>query len=121
MEEFQKIEDELNDAYERGDLDKIRNMLSEKWYIVESATGISTREEFLSAIESGRLVQTKMKKQLVKVTLLDDVAVVISRGRNEGIYNNTSYNTEQWVTNVFEHRDGVWRCVMTQETPVSDC
>ncbi len=119
--DFQNLEDELNAAYERHDLSKIMELLSEKWYIVESATGLSTREDFLTALESGRLVQTKMLKKVEKVTMVDNIAIVLSRGKNEGIYNNTAYSAEQWVTNVFERHDEKWLCVMTQETPVSDC
>jgi hypothetical protein len=119
--EFQDLENELNSAYERNDLSKIREMLSEEWYIVESASGLSAREEFLLALESGTLVQTKMKKQVKKVTLVDNLAIVLSRGMNEGTFQGHRYSAEQWVTDMFENDGNGWRCVMTQETPLSNC
>lgn len=53
---FLNIEDELNGAYERNDVRKIAELLSNKWTILESSTGLSDKEQFIKAIENGKLV-----------------------------------------------------------------
>jgi hypothetical protein len=114
---FQKIENELNGAYEKNDLRKVEELLSDQWTILESSTGLSDKEQFIKAIENGKLVHTKMIKEVKKVKLFNNFAIVISKGRNEGQYLDKTYNSEQWVTNIFIKEETNWICVMTQEMP----
>lgn len=114
---FQKIENELNGAYEKNDLRKVEELLSDQWTILESSTGLSDKEQFIKAIENGKLVHTKMIKEVKKVKLFNNFAIVISKGRNEGQYLDKPYNSEQWVTNIFIKEETNWICVMTQEMP----
>ena len=116
---FQIIEDELNGAYERNDVHKITKLLSDKWTILESSTGLSSKREFIKAIESGKLVQRKMIKEVQEVQLNDNFAIVISKGKNVGLYLDTAYNSEQWVTNIYVKDDVNWICIMTLEVPVN--
>ncbi len=117
---FQQVEDELNKAYERNDVRKVAALLSDRWIILESSTGLSDKEQFIRAMEDGRLVQTKMVKEVQEVKLFDNFAIVISKGRNEGRHLGIPYNSEQWVTNVYVKEETNWICVMTQEVP-ADC
>ena len=116
---FQQIEDELNGAYERNDTKKISELLADQWTILESSTGLSDKKHFISSIENGKLIQTKMVKEVQQVRLYGNCAIVISKGKNEGQYAGISYNSEQWVTNTYIKEKSKWLCVMTQEVPVN--
>ncbi|MFT3946434.1 MAG: nuclear transport factor 2 family protein [Agriterribacter sp.] len=116
---FQEIENKLNRAYEENDVSKIRILLSEQWTILESSTGLSNKEQFVTAIESGKLVHTKMIKEVQEVKQFDNFAIVISKGKNEGQYLDTPYNSEQWITNIYTKVAMNWICVMTIEVPAN--
>lgn len=116
---FQNIEDELNGAYEKNDISKIAELLSDKWTILESSTGLTNKKEFIKAIESRKLVQKKMIKEVQEVRLNDNFAIVISKGKNEGLYLDKTFNSEQWVTNIYVKEDVNWMCIMTLEIPVN--
>ena len=116
---FQNIEDELNGAYEGSDIKKITDLLSDKWTILESSTGLSDKSKFLKAVEIGKLVQSNMLKEVQEVKLFENLAIVISKGINEGQYLDKSYSSEQWVTNIYIKEDDNWICIMTLEVPVN--
>lgn len=119
LEQFQLLEDAFNDALARNDVNDIRIYLSDEWFILETSFGIVSKNSFLKAIESGQLSHSSMKKEVVQVKSYDTIAIVISKGRNVGVYNGTPFNTEVWVTNIYK-QDGLnWVCIMTQESPVS--
>lgn len=115
---FQQVEDTLNDAYESNDVSLISGLLADQWIILESATGLSQKDKFIQAIAEGRLVQRKMKKTVQVVKVYGTIAIVVSRGTSAGEYSGVSYNSEQWVTNIFSRQEAGWICLMTQEMPV---
>ena len=116
---FQIIEDDLNEAYEKNDTEKIFNLISDDWIILEPSTGMSSKKQFLQAIKNGKLRHTSMKKEIVHVKLHNDVAIVIAKGRNEGHYLDKPFDSEQWVTNIYKKINQHWVCVMTQEATVT--
>lgn len=117
--QFQIIEDNLNEAYEKNDCEDISNLLSDDWTILEPTIGLSNKGQFLKAIRDGNLVHSSMKKEILQVKIFDDVAIVVTRGRNVGRYLNKSFNGEQWVTNIYKRNNSQWICIMTQEAPVT--
>lgn len=116
--QFQIIDNNLNQAYEKNDPEEISKMLSDDWAMLESSTGLSTKGQFLNAIKDGNLKHSKMKKEVLQVKLYNDFAIVITRGKNEGRYLNNLFNAEHWVTNIYMKNDPGWVCVFIQEAPV---
>ncbi len=87
--------------------------------MLESSTGMSDKNAFIRAIETGKLIHSQMKKEVQRVKLLANCAVVISKGRNIGHYVGVAFDAEQWVTNIFVKDAEKWICTMTQEMPVT--
>lgn len=119
LQEFQLVDDHLNSAFESNDIEKIKPLLSEDWFLLDPQFGITLAEKFLSQIESGNLIHRSMKKKLHRVILENDIAIVISKGYNHGLYMNIEFNAEHWVTQTYKRINGSWLCMMTQEMPVS--
>jgi hypothetical protein len=117
--QFQMIEDSLNEAYEKNDTEKISKLLADDWSILEPSTGLSGKEQFLQAIKDGNLAHSTMKKEIVQVKAYNNFAIVITRGKNEGYYLAKSFNSEQWVTNIYKKVNQRWICLLTQEAPVT--
>ena len=116
---FQNVEDELNKAYECNNIRKITELLSDNWTILESSTGLTDKSKFIDALENGKLVQSKMLKEVQEVKFFENFAIVISKGINQGQYLDKSYSSEQWVTNIYIKEDDNWICIMTLEVPVN--
>ena len=116
---FQDIENNLNSAYEANDVKKIAQLLSDNWTMLEPALGIINRENILNAISEGKLTHSSMKKQVLQAKSFNNVAIVISRGKNVGRYVDRPFNAEVWVTNVYMKEGSNWICISTQEAPVN--
>ena len=116
--QFQIIDDNLNNAFEKNDIEDISKLLSDDWTILEPSTGLSNKKQFLKAIKDGNLLHTIMKKEVLQVRLYKDIAIVIGRGKNIGVYLAKPFNSEQWITNIYRKQEDTWVCIMTQEAPV---
>lgn len=115
---FQKIEDELNSAYELNDAKKLSDLLAEEWTILEPSIGIVAKSNFLNAITEKKLQHQSMKKEVISVKAINDMVLVISQGKNIGKYLGKHFDTEIWVTNIYKKINSKWLCVFTQEAPV---
>lgn len=62
-----------------------------------------------------------MSHDILRVRFDDsgNVAVVTTRGRNTGTFDENPIEANEWTTDVFERHAGGWRCTLTQLTPVS--
>jgi hypothetical protein len=119
ISKFQKINDDLNGAYETNDPKVISRLLSNDWTILEAIAGLKDKEQFLKAIIKEELLHTKMKKKVVHARLHNDVAIIVSKGKSEGTYMGDAFNTETWVTNIYKKDNLQWLCVMTKELAAS--
>jgi ketosteroid isomerase-like protein len=119
LHEFQVLEDAFNKALTTNNIAEISKHLSNDWVILEPQYGLVNKERFLNAIQTGDLSHTSMQKNVVQVKLHDDIALVTTRGMNVGFYKNVPFDSEQWVTNIYKNANGIWKCVMTHESPVS--
>lgn len=115
---FQSIEDKLNTAYEMNNAQQVSALLSTDWTMLEPGFGLVAKTEFIKAIEEGRLIHNLMKKEVKQVKVINDIAIVISRGRNTGMYAGKAFDTLLWVTNIYRQQDQEWICIATQESPI---
>ena len=114
-DEFDNLENEWAQAIVSNDAEAIGSFMSEEWVIV-GETGVSERNGFLELIEAGDLTHDAMKGNVVRVRRYNDVAVVISRGTNSGMFKGTPFSSDEWITDIFVKQDGRWRCVHTHLT-----
>ncbi|KUL20811.1 nuclear transport factor 2 family protein [Streptomyces regalis] len=95
---------------------RIADFMAEDWVIV-SESGISTREQFLSFVESGELTHSSFR--LVdepRIRMHGDSAVVTARITNTAHYKGERFDADEWTTDVFVRRDEGWRCVLSHIT-----
>ena len=60
-----------------------------------------------------------MLKRVRHIQIHDSTAIVVSMGKSKGEYLGLSYDSEQWVTNIYKSENSKWLCIMTLEVPVS--
>ncbi|RDI55382.1 nuclear transport factor 2 family protein [Nocardia mexicana] len=99
-----------------NDAGRIGAFMAEDWVMV-SATGIATREQFLALVESGALTHSAMAEATEpRIRIYGDFAVYTARVTNTAHYRGDRFDADEWTTDVFAHRDGRWRCVTSHIT-----
>lgn len=116
--EFQAIEDAFNKAVVSNDCQRILACVSEDWIIVDPQSGIIPKERFLSVVEQGMLKHTSMTKEILRVKVYENIALVTGRGKNTGSFSAQSFELDEWVTDIYHKKNGKWLCVLTHLTPV---
>ncbi|OEU91990.1 hypothetical protein DB35_06795 [Streptomyces abyssalis] len=98
------------------DSERIARFMADDWVMV-SATGVSSREQFLSYVRSGDLTHSAM--DLVgppRIRVYGDTAVFTGRVTNTAHYRGSRFDADEWTTDVFMRRDGRWLCVLSHIT-----
>ena len=98
---------------------RIADFMDDDWVIV-SESGISTRAQFLSYVESGDLTHSAFR--IVgepRVRVHGEAAVVTARVTNTAHYKGERFDADEWTTDVFVRRDDRWLCVLSHITAVA--
>jgi ketosteroid isomerase-like protein len=114
-----ELEAAFNDAMISNDVDRIAACVGDDWLLITPEAGPIPRKAILEAIASGRLIHATMSKQALHAQVMDDVAWITGRGQNTGTFRGQPMEADEWITDVYHRREGVWRCVLTHLTPAT--
>lgn len=117
---FQEIEDNFNKAVITDDINEIKKCITNDWVLVDSQGGIIPQEKFFSVLEQGLLSHSTMTKQVLRVKIYGDIALVTGRGQNTGTWQGQPMEADEWVTDVYKKENEKWLCVLTHLTPVRE-
>ena len=117
--ELAGVEEDFNQAMVSNDVARISACVADDWVLVTPESGVVPGSRILHVIESGELSHDTMTKDVGRVKVYGDVAVVTARGRNTGHFRGQRISADEWVTDVYRKVDGRWRCVLTHLTPVA--
>lgn len=120
FEELAQVEDRFNHAMVSNDVTQIAACVSDDWVLVTPEAGVVTRSRILRAIESGALSHATMTKDVARVKIYGDVAIVTGRGQNTGVFMGQPIAADEWITDVYRKVDGRWLCVLTHLTPAAN-
>lgn len=119
FKELVEAEETFNRAVVSNDVAAISSCISEDWTLVTPEAGPVARERFLHVVAQGILSHDSMTKDVLRVRVYGDVAVVTGRGRNTGIFQGAPISADEWVTDVYVKRGNGWICTLTHLTPVA--
>ena len=119
LKELEAAEEAFNRAVVSNDVAEISACISEDWVLVTPEAGIVPRERFLLAVGQGVLSHDCMSKDIERVRVYGDVAVVTGRARNTGMFKGAPIEADEWVTGVYVKTDDRWECVLTHLTPAA--
>ena len=117
--ELARVEEAFNQAMVSNDVLRISACVADDWVLVTPEAGIVTRSRILQVIESGELSHDTMTKDVGRVRIYGDVALVTARGRNTGQFRGRRISADEWITDVYRKVDGRWLCVLTHLTPAT--
>ena len=115
---FQEIEDNFNKAVITNDINEIKKYITSDWVLVDSQGGIIPQERFFSVLEQGLLSHSTMTKEILRVKIYGDIALVTGRGQNTGTWQGEPMEADEWVTDIYKKENEKWLCVLTHLTPV---
>ena len=118
INQFQQIEDRFNLAVISNDINEIKKCITPDWALVDAQGGIIPQERFFSVLEHGLLSHTTMTKDILRVKVYGDIALVTGRGRNTGTWQGHPMEADEWITDVYKREEDNWLCVLTHLTPV---
>ncbi|HVF29515.1 MAG TPA: nuclear transport factor 2 family protein [Pyrinomonadaceae bacterium] len=107
---------EWAEAMISNDAERIGSFMADDWVIV-SERGISSKEYFLSFVESGALTHTSF--ELVgepRLKVYGDTAVLTTRATNTAFFNGQQFDADEFSTDVLIRRNGRWLCVLSHIT-----
>ena len=116
LETFRKLFHDWDDALVANDADRIAEFATPDWIFV-SQDGVLAGREFLTAVANGSVSHDTMRSEVITVRPVGDVAVVVTRVVNTGVYQGVRFENDEWTSDVFVHRAGRWRCELTHLTP----
>jgi len=119
IQELEAVEDAFNRAVVSNDITEISACMSDDWVLVTPEAGPVPRERFLQAVSQGILSHDSMTKDIARVRVYGEVAVVTGRGRNTGMYKGEPISADEWVTDIYVNTGGCWICVLTHLTPAA--
>ena len=118
ISEFQVIENSFNEAVISNKVEEIKKCITNEWVIVDAQGGILPQERFFYVLEQGLLKHFTMTKDILRVKVYGDIALVTGRGQNTGTWEGQPLEADEWVTDVYKKEGGNWFCVLTHLTPV---
>ena len=99
---FQKIEDDFNKAVISNSIDEIKKCISSDWVLVDTQGGIISQESFFNVLEQGLLSHSTMTKEVLRVKIYGDIALVTGRGQNTGTWQGRPMKADEWITDVYK-------------------
>ena len=116
--QFQEIEDNFNVAVISNSVDEIKKCVTCDWVLVDSQGGIIPQEGFFKVLEQGLLSHSTMTKEILRVKVYGDIALVTGRGQNTGTWQGQPLEADEWITDIYKKENDKWLCVLTHLTPV---
>lgn len=117
-EYFHKIEKNFNQAVISNDVAEIKKCVTEDWVLVDTQSGIIPQEQFFQALEQGLLSHSSMTKEIIRVKVYGDMALVTGRVKNTGTWQGRVFEADEWVTDTYRKVSDQWLFVLTHTTPI---
>jgi ketosteroid isomerase-like protein len=120
IHEFQAVENAFNEAVISNNVDEISKCIAADWVLIDAQGGIIPRQGFIYAVEQGLLSHTTMSKEILRVKMYNEIAIVTGRGKNTGFFKGEPIKADEWITDIYKKENDKWVCVLTHLTPVME-
>lgn len=119
FDELAGVENAFNRAMVSNEAATIAACVSDDWVLVTPEAGVISRSRILQVIETGVLSHDSMTKDVKRVKVYGDIAVVTGRGQNTGTFQGQPIAADEWITDIYRKVAGRWLCVLTHLTPAT--
>lgn len=111
---------EICKAYETKDTAVLLRLMTEDFTLTSSNGTISTRDDEIGELKSGKVTYQTFENRDMKVRLYGDkTAIVTGRTIVKGVYEKTAIDAEFQFTDTLVRRDGVWRIAASHASRIN--
>jgi len=100
----------------RNDAPVVASFMTDDWVYI-GPTGATPKADIIGWIGSGRLAHHTMTvvggERVVRAA---DAVLTTARKVSSGIWDGAPYTADEWISEVYVQKDGVWRCALSQKT-----
>lgn len=114
-DEFAKLLFDWDLALVANDTERIAEFATDTWAFV-SQDGLTPGSQFLESVANGTVSHDTMSSELISIREFGNVAVVVARVINTGLFQGQRFENDEWTSDVFVRQDGRWRCELTHLT-----
>jgi ketosteroid isomerase-like protein len=108
------------DALIAGDAQALGHILADDFILIDVMSGSEImRSDFLAAIGSGQIKFESIEPADNRVRLYQSTAIITGRTHMKGQLGKAPFTASSRYTHVFVERQGEWRLVNGQGTPIS--
>src|SRR5262245_11959191 len=118
--EFRQIQQNLANAYLRGDRAVVASLLADDWTSVDYRGRTWTKANVLALFDGPRPPMTKSEIDVDRVRVIGDVAIITGRSVAAGTVDGREVSITQRYTDIYARRDGRWRVVASQGTQIQE-
>jgi ketosteroid isomerase-like protein len=115
---LKRINEEWVDALVRGDTATLSELMDESCIFSYALEG-DDRAQFISDIESGALKVDSLSRDNVEIRIYGSTGVMIALDTSNWHYKGRYIEGYYRVIHVYAERDGVWKIVAIQASPIS--
>jgi hypothetical protein len=93
---FQQVEDAFHQAVISNNVENIKTHITLDWVLVETRAGIIPQERFFQVVKQGLLSHSTMTKEILRVKVYDNIALVTGRGKNVATWQGQHIEADEW-------------------------
>lgn len=116
---LKQIELQWSKAIEDNLVEEMSKYMDEDWIIFSGDGNITTKELFLTLVQNGELVHTKMDFEILKVKVYNDTGLVMQRGTSAGTWQGQAFSNYEIASTVFIKKNNEWLAVQTMIAPAN--
>jgi uncharacterized protein (TIGR02246 family) len=113
------VEDERMQAFKSSDAATLNRIFDDDFTFTNVNGEVHTKAELIGDVTSGKLKYTALKHSEIRVRVYDNTAILT--GRSASVYidgGKEGGRTPRRYMNIYIKKNGQWRLVARQETPV---
>ena len=116
------LEQACNQAYKSADTKALDSLLDDGIVLVNDDGSVQTKAEFLASIKSSPSQAGSQEQQVVpesmSVHVFGNTAIATGVFRAKGVEGGKAYSRRERFIDTWVLKDGQWRCVGTDATPI---
>jgi len=117
-ETLMTIERELGDALTQGNSPLLESYLADTFVFTSPNGYMLSKTQVIGDVKSGSLKMESSKREDMKVQIYGNTAIVTYSSTDKGAFKGRDISGQYRWTDVFENRNGQWRLISEQGTPI---
>lgn len=117
-QEILKLEQQWEDALVKADVAALEKLYHDKLVYTHSNAAVDSKASYNAKIKSGASKYVSIKRDDIKVTVIDDTAIVTAHWLVQAVSGGNKVNTDARYIHIYVKEKGGWKMAAHQSTYV---